>query len=193
MKCTLKYLFNALCIIFVLPFYLIYRLECVVIHTDQPLQGMSQFFSLFPGIVGNYIRRAFYVLALKRCSFDCCISFGTIFSSALAEIGKNVYIGTYCTLGNVTLGDDVLLGSNVDIMNGAKQHYIDDLNTPIREQGGEYPKVTVGQDTWIGNNAVVMCSIGKKCVIGAGSVVVKEIEDYSIAVGNPARVLKKRL
>lgn len=193
MKMLMKMIINGVCIILVLPFYLWFRLESLILRNDQPIQGMSQFFSLFPGLAGMYLRRAFLVLALKRCYFDSCIAFGTIFSSANAEIGHNVYIGTRCTIGDVNLGDDVLLGSNVDIINGAKQHYIDDLTTPIREQGGEYPKVYIGEDTWIGNSSAVMCSVGKKCVIGTGSVVVKPIEDYSIAVGVPAKVLKKRI
>ncbi|MCD6460109.1 acyltransferase [bacterium] len=154
---------------------------------------MSQFFSLLPGLIGNYLRRAFYFLSLKKCSLDCCISFGTIFSSPLCEIGNEVYIGTYCTIADVTLGDDVLLGSNVDIINGTKQHYIDKLDIPIKEQGGEFPKISIGEDTWIGNGAVVMCNIGRKCVIGAHAVVNKEISDYCIAVGNPAKTVKKRI
>ncbi|RJP56666.1 MAG: acyltransferase [Candidatus Auribacter fodinae] len=192
MKTVLKTLFNLFCLLCVLPFYCLYRIEALCIKTDQPFQGMSQFFSLFPGLSGNYLRRAFYYLALEKSTLDCCISFGTIFSSANAQIGHNVYIGSRCTLGDVNLGDDVLLGSNVDIINGAKQHYIGDITIPIREQGGEYPKVTIGADTWIGNDAVVMCNIGTKCIIGAGSVVIKDVEDYSIAVGSPAKVIKKR-
>lgn len=192
MKTIMKLIINSLCIILVLPFYLWMRLEKLFIRTDHPFQGMSQFFSLFPGLFGNYLRRAFYYLTLPSCSLDCNICFGTIFSSEKAQIGKRVYIGTNCTIGDVNIGDDVLLGSNVDIMNGAKQHYIDDVTIPIREQGGEYPKVRIGEDTWIGNGATVLCDVGRKCVIGAASVVVKPVGDFSIAVGTPARVIKKR-
>ena len=192
MKTALKYILNGIALLVVLPFYILYLIFKICVSLDHAFQGFSQFFSLFPGVLGNYVRRAFYCLALKRCAWNCSIGFGTIFSSPLAEIGNDVYIGSHCTLGDVTIANDVLLGSNVDIINGAKQHYIDDLEIPIREQGGEYPKVFIGEDTWIGNGALVSSSIGKKCVIGAHSVVVKPIDDYSIAVGNPARILKKR-
>ncbi len=192
MRNVIKLCLNLICILLVMPFYLWYRIEKFFMHGDHPLQGMSQFFSLFPGLTGNYLRRAFYFLALDKCSLDCNICFGTIFSSEHAQIGRRVYIGTNCTIGDVNIGDDVLLGSNVDIMNGSKQHYIDDINIPIREQGGEYPKVTIGEDTWLGNGATVLCDVGKKCVIGARSLVIKPVDDYSIAVGSPARVVKKR-
>ena len=193
MKNLVKHFFNLICIIIVLPSFMIYKIFCIFLDSEQTFQGMSQFYSLFPGLIGNYLRKSFYFFALKKCSLDCCISFGTVFSSPLSEIGKDVYIGTKCTLGDVKLDDYVLLGSNVDIINGAKQHYIDNLDIPIKDQGGEFPKVYIGEDTWIGNGALVMCNIGKKCVIGAHAVVNKEIPEYSIAVGNPARIVKKRI
>jgi len=188
----LKRLANSLFFILALPIYLIYQIESLIIGQEKAFRGVSQFVSLFPGLLGMYWRRAFYVLALKHCSWDCDIGFGVLFSHSSAEIGKHVYIGSRSTLGDIVLGDYATLGSNVDIMNGGKQHYINDLNTPLQEQGGEYPKVFIGNDTWIGNSCVVMASIGKKSVIGAGSVVVHDIGDFEIAVGNPAQCIKKR-
>lgn len=193
MKKILKIIFNGIFFIFALPLFIFYRLESLFIGKDKAFQGASQFLSLFPGLTGIYFRRAFYILSLKSCSWNCYIGFGTVFSHPIAEIGKHVYIGTNCTIGNVSLSDYVTISSNVDIMNRGKQHYIGDINIPIQEQGGEYPKVYVGEDSWIGNSAVVLANIGKKCVIGAGSVVAKDIEDYSIVVGNPAEVIKKRV
>jgi virginiamycin A acetyltransferase len=63
---------------------------------------------------------------------------------------------------------------------------------PIREQPGTWPHITVGRDSWIGDRAVVLANVGKHCVIGAGSVVTKELPDYAIAVGVPARVIRFR-
>ena len=95
-------------------------------------------------------------------------------------------------IGDVTLEDDVLIGSHVSIINGNRQHGIARLDIPIREQSGEWPRITIGRDTWIGDRAVVFADVGKHCVIGAGSVVTKPIPDYAIAVGNPARVIRYR-
>jgi acetyltransferase-like isoleucine patch superfamily enzyme len=101
-------------------------------------------------------------------------------------------VGTGCTLGLVTLEDDVLLASNVDVLSGAGQHRFDELDVPIREQGGTFDRVTVGADSWIGNRSVVMADVGRQCVVGAGSVVNKPLPPRSIAVGTPARVVGTR-
>jgi acetyltransferase-like isoleucine patch superfamily enzyme len=95
-------------------------------------------------------------------------------------------------MGEVTLADDVLIGSNVSIMNGSAQHGIDRLDIPVREQPGDWPHITIGDDSWIGDRAIVMANVGKHCVIGAGSVVIKAIPDYAIAIGSPARIVRYR-
>ena len=77
-------------------------------------------------------------------------------------------------------------------MSGKGQHNFNDLDTPIRKQGGTFKKVTIGEDTWIGNGALIMANVGKKCIIAAGSVVVDDVEDYSIIGGNPAKLIRKR-
>lgn len=192
MKNAVKKLFSALFFLLALPLYLYYRCESLLLGQERSFPGMSQLLSLVPGLTGAYLRKGFYRLALARCSDDCYIGFGTIFSHAGTAIGRRVYIGARCTIGDVTLGDHVTIGSNVDIMNGARQHHIDDLSVPVQEQGGDYPRVSVGEDSWIGNSAVVMGNIGRKCVVGAGSVVVDDVEDLSIVAGNPARLIRKR-
>ena len=153
---------------------------------------MSQFFSLFPGLSGEYLRRAFYRFTLPQCEADVCLGFGVIFSHPTAKIGHRVYVGPYCILGDVTLGDDVLLASGVSIANGTKQHGIARLDIPIRDQPGEFPPLTIGEDSWIGERAIVLADVGKHCVIGAGALVLEPIPDYAIAVGVPAKVVKYR-
>src|SRR5262249_58084037 len=129
----------------------------------------SQAFSLLPGFPGVYLRRAFYRLVLPRCGPGACISFGVIFSHPTAEVGRDVYAGPYCCLGDVTLEDDVLLGSHVSVANGGSQHGTERLDVPIREQPGTWVRVTVGRDSWVGDRAVVLACVGKHCVIRAGS------------------------
>jgi acetyltransferase-like isoleucine patch superfamily enzyme len=101
-------------------------------------------------------------------------------------------VGLYCCLGDVTLEDDVLLGSHVSVMNGGSQHGIERLDVPIREQQGTWPRVTIGRDSWIGDRAVVLADVGRHCVIGAGSVVTRPLPDFAIAVGVPAKVVRYR-
>lgn len=192
MKAALKALANGVALVLVLPAVLLYWLGVLLVGRERAFPGWSQAFSLLPGLTGVYLRRAFYKCVLRRCSDDACISFGTVFSHPTAEVGRAVYVGLFCVLGDVTLEDDVLLGSHVSVMNGGQQHGIERLDVPIREQPGQWVRVTVGRDTWIGDRAVVLADVGKHCVVGAGSVVTQALPDYAIAVGSPARVLRFR-
>ena len=111
------------------------------------------------------------------------------------NVGKNVYIGTGTTLfGHMGLeiGDDCLLAQNIQLT--PYSHIFDDHNSIIYSQGGHCKKVTIGRDVYIGMRAAIMYSgdIGEGSVIGAGSVVVKPIPPYSVAVGCPAKVSKER-
>jgi len=82
-----------------------------------------------------------------------------------------------------------MFGPNVQLY--AATHPID---IERRRAGSElaYP-ITIGDDCWIGGNVTILAGvkIGNGCVVGAGSVVTKDIEDYSVVVGNPARLIKK--
>jgi acetyltransferase-like isoleucine patch superfamily enzyme len=192
MKRVLKAVANALALLLVLPAFLLFWLGSLALGRQLAFAGWSQALSVVPGLCGVYLRRAFYRLVLPRCAVDACLSFGTVFSHPTAEVGRTVYVGLYCCLGDVTLEDDVLIGSHVSVINGGGQHGIDRLDVPVREQPGKWPRVTVGRDSWIGDRAVVLADVGKHCVIGAGSVVCHPIPDYAIAVGAPARVLRYR-
>jgi acetyltransferase-like isoleucine patch superfamily enzyme len=192
MKAFLKGMAKGLALLLALPCYLGFRLGSLVVGRQQAFAGWSQAFSLVPGLCGIYLRRAFYRLVLPRCAADCCLSFGTVFSHPGAEVGRGAYVGLYCCLGDVSLGDDVLIGSHVSIMNGGAQHGIERLDVPIREQPGKWPRVTIGRDTWIGDRAVVLADVGSHCVVGAGAVVCHPLPDYAIALGVPARVVRYR-
>lgn len=192
MKSCLKLLADGVCTLLVLPAYLLFQLGRMVLGVEKAFPGWSQAFSLLPGLTGVYLRRAFYRLVLPRCGAGCWVGFGSVISHSTAQIGRSTYIGPYCCLGDITLEEDVLLGSRVSIMNGGGQHGIERLDLPIREQPGVYPRVTIGRDTWIGDCAVVLADVGEHCVIGAGSVVTKPIPDYAIALGVPAKVIRFR-
>jgi acetyltransferase-like isoleucine patch superfamily enzyme len=192
MKQSLKALADGTATLVVFPAFLLYRLGRLALGPEKAFPGWSQAFSLIPGLTGVYLRRAFYRLTLARCGAGACISFGTVFSHPTAEVGRDVYVGPFCGLGDVTLGDDALLGSHVSIMNGGSQHGIGRLDIPIREQPGSWRRVTVGRDTWVGDRAVVLADVGEQCVIGAGSVVNRPVPDRAIAVGVPAKVIRYR-
>ncbi len=117
------------------------------------------------------------------------------------EVKKVLTIGKNCDIGRnsflsakqeITLEDYVLLAPNVYISDHS--HRYDDKKVPIVLQGMTKPlPVRIGSGTWIGINSVILpgVTIGKNCVIGAGSVVNTSIPDFSVAVGSPAKVVRK--
>jgi acetyltransferase-like isoleucine patch superfamily enzyme len=155
-------------------------------------QSMSQRASRWPGLGGSLLRAAFYRATLRRCAPDVDISFGTILSTHQIEIGATVYIGAFCNVGHCTIGRDTLFGSNVTILAGRQQHGIDRLDVPVRTQPGVFEEVSIGEDVWIGNGAIVSASVGDHAVVAAGAVVIKPVPPYAIVGGNPARVIGDR-
>ena len=193
MRELIKRTANGAALLLVLVPWLLFRLEAALIGVLRAFPGWSQTFSLMPGLLGVYLRRAFYRLVFPECANDVWIGFGTVFSHSTARLGRTAYIGSYCSIGDVTLEDDVLIASHVSIANGSGQHGIDRLDVPIREQPGRWPRVTIGRDSWIGDRAVVLVDVGRHCVVGAGSVVTRPTPDYAVVAGNPARVIKWRV
>jgi acetyltransferase-like isoleucine patch superfamily enzyme len=177
--------------VLVLPLYGSYRVRSLVLG-EKAFRSASQAVSRIPGLLGDYLRREFYRLTLDRCARDCQIEFGTLFASAAARVGDNVYIGSYCMIADADIGRDVLLGSNVHLLSGKAQHGIEDPEQLIRLQPRRATMIRIGENTWIGNGSIVMANIGHGCVVGAGSVVIHDLPDRCIAGGNPARVLRRR-
>ena len=111
------------------------------------------------------------------------------------NIGSRVYIGTGTTLfghKGLEIGDCCLFAQNITLT--PYSHIYSDPDKVIWDQGGHCEKVTIGRDCYVGMGVCIMYSgnIGEGSVIGAGSTVVKPIPPYSVAVGHPAKVIKKR-
>ena len=176
----------------VYPMFLLYLLLGTFGDKDEVFWSFSQFLSLFPGKTGSYLRNGFFRRTMTRCHPESTIQFGTIFSQRDTEIGAHVYIGPNCNIGRSRIEDYCTLGSNVHIMSGKKQHFFDDPKRPIKDQGGRFEKVSIGEDAWIGNGALIMADVGRKCIVGAGSVVVEPVSDHSIVAGNPAKRIGRR-
>jgi acetyltransferase-like isoleucine patch superfamily enzyme len=109
-------------------------------------------------------------------------------------IGEGSIIGHFnhiYAVGEIEIGKNVLTADKVFISDN--QHEFIDTTVPILSQGiRQLSKVKIGDGSWIGENVCILgASIGKNCVIGANSVVTKDIPDYCVAVGSPARVIKK--
>jgi acetyltransferase-like isoleucine patch superfamily enzyme len=192
LKAILKATARFIALIFAFPVLLIFWLNAALVGRNRALESASQLLSLFPGITGQYIRRAFLQCVLARCHSSALVEFGTLFSQAGAILDENVYVGPRCQLGLVHLERDVLLAANVQIPSGGKTHYFDDPTKPIREQGGERRMVTVGAGAWIGTGAIVLADVGRGTIVAAGAVVTKPLPDNVIAAGVPAKVIRSR-
>lgn len=192
MKSFLKAAVRGTFAVLIFPMVLSFHIAAAVLGRQAAFRSASEYLSLLPGTLGVYLRFAFFRQTLSHLGDDACVCFGTVFSHPTLKIGRSVYIGNFCSIGDVTLEDDVLIASNVSIMNGSKQHGIERLDTPVREQPGVFEPITIGQDSWIGERAVVSANVGKRCVVGAGAVVTKPVPDYAIVVGVPAKVIGDR-
>ena len=132
---------------------------------------------------------------------QCTISPGAIVQGNV-RMGKCCSVQSYSVVigygsteekeGVITLGDYVRIAPHVTMLAG--NHRFADPGRPIHEQGLELAPIRIGHDVWIAAGARIMAgvSIGDGCVVGAGSVVTKDIPPHSIAAGVPARVIRKR-
>lgn len=108
------------------------------------------------------------------------------------NIGSRSIIGIgNVVIGPADIGNNVIFAQHVGIL--AMNHGYADIHTPIRDQKCTASLIRVEDNCWIGSNAVVMAgvTIGRHSVIAAGSVVTKDVPAYSIAAGNPARIIRR--
>lgn len=111
------------------------------------------------------------------------------------RIGSDSYIGPRCMLGaggGIRVGARVLFGAGVQLL--AEDHVFQDPGTDIRDQGVARRGIVIEDDAWLGNAVIVLdgVTIGKGAVVGAGSVVTRDVPAGMVAAGNPARVLRER-
>ena len=192
MRDALKALAHALAWLAVTPSVISWRLRALVLGPDRALEGSTQAWAIVPGLLGQYLRRAFLSRTLRACARTATIEFGTLFSSASASIGDRAYIGPRCHIGWAVIEDDVLVAAGVHVPSGARTHGIDDLAVPIRDQEVTKTPVRIGRGAWIGSAAIVMADVGRDAVVAAGAVVTRPLPDAIVAGGVPARILRHR-
>ena len=140
-----------------------------------------------------------YVL-LKSVAKSCGEAVA-VYSNVYLKNPQNLELGTNVTIqpmtyieasGGVKIGSDTSIAHGVSIM--SETHNIDDREELFKNQGMTYKPVVIGEDTWIGAKVTIMAgvTIGNKAVVGANSVVTKDVPDYAIVVGAPARIIKYR-
>lgn len=148
------------------------------------------------GRIWRAIRRAVAAPVLASAGRDVNIEYGAYFGRGdQVHLGDRSGIGVNCQLhGPVRIGADVMMGPGVLVY--ALGHSFTDTSRPMIEQGYNEPReVVIEEDVWIGARAIILpgVRIGRGSVIGAGSVVTKDIPARSVVGGNPARVVRSRV
>lgn len=153
-----------------------------ILHEFNSLQpdNVDRQHEILRGLLGQTGEK-FHINQPFRCDYGCNIS-----------IGENFFANFNLTVldeAKVTIGDNVFIGPNVNIYTAC--HPID---ADQRDSMVEWAEpVSIGNSVWIGGNTTILpgVSIGNRSVIGAGSVVTRDIPDSVVAAGNPARVIKQ--
>lgn len=132
-------------------------------------------------------------LILRECGSNVNIEKGAHFSHEVS-LGDNSGIGINAQIApNVIIGKDVMMGPECIMY--TTNHGMEQVDIPMWKQESSKPRpIVIGDDVWIGSRVIILpgVHVGQGSVIGAGSVVVHDIEPYSIVAGNPARLIRKR-
>ena len=169
------------------------RVLCLVVY-----YGLAQFLPTRPAPgwrFSYWIRRV-----LAKRIFQSCGDGVIIKGRAYFGTGRYVAVGNRSQLGknlraeeDLTLGDDVVMGPDVVIMSSS--HAFASTNVPVNRQGAAPRRpVVIGNDVWVGTRVILLpgVRVGDKAIVGAGSVVTKDVPPYAIVGGNPARTIRRR-
>lgn len=152
--------------------------------------------------LSEYLIRKYKVTLFKSFGNNSYIGHDCIFSYSNISIGHHTYIGSKCVLqsahGEIVIGNHVMFGAGVHIHGG--NHVYDQVGMymdEVRKEVGQDGLVLIEDDVWVGSNAIILggshgIKLGEGCVVGAGSVVTKDVPAYSVVVGSPAKIIKMR-
>ena len=180
----LKRSFQALALVLVFPSVVL----CWFGRIEILYHLFAQTWATAPGIIGSYLRAAFYRMVLDGSSQDVTIGLGSYFSRRQARLGAFTSIGAFCVIGNAQIGQRCQISSLVNIPGAARGHVRDAQGRWI--EAPEEPMIRIGDDCWIGASAIVMADVGTGSIVGAGAVVTKPVPPDVAVVGNPARILR---
>ena len=190
--------------------------------TRELQNWIAGIFDLIPGGIGYKLRYSFYRNKFAKCginvvipqgchfrrgnniSIGSTVGFGLdnkIYASGTGneriEIGDNVFFNSNVMInadigGRVKIGNNVLIGPNGVIR--ASNHIFRDPTVIIMNQGHDPGTIVIEDDVWIGANVVILpnITVGKGSIIGAGSVVTKDVDPYSVVAGVPAKKIADR-
>lgn len=187
---------------------------------SEILSFVESIVSFFPGRPGNFFRKRYWKNRFKECGRHLRLAVGVRITGVESiAIGNNCGLDRFSQLsahnggrlilcdrinisqnvqvnasedGRIYIGNDVAIGPNVVIR--ASNHCFLSSDIPIVQQGHSAGQITIEDDVWIGANAVILCNvvIKKGSIVGAGSVVTKDVLESSVVAGNPAKLIRYR-
>lgn len=164
--------------------FLYYSIATHLPSTSFPGGTLSQWFRVF--LACKMLKSAGKGLRVGRCA--------NIASGARISVGNNCGLAERLQIiGDVTIGDDLMLGPQVVMI--SYNHEYSDCTVPMRTQGASASRpITIGDDVWIGMRAVIMpgVTIGSHAIVAGGSIVTKDVPEWAIVGGNPAKIIKYR-
>lgn len=171
---------------------LLWWIKCDRLGPDIPL---THFLLFFPKLNNWICRKKFKYFGknseFRPYAYAICASKICIGNNVVIRPGTMIFADTEED-GNVIIEDDVLIGPGVHFY--VNNHRFDNPRVPISKQGYYESKgICVQKGAWIGANSIILLgvTIGKNAVVGAGSVVTKDIESNTVVCGNPAKEIKK--
>ena len=140
------------------------------------------------------IRRLICRPIFDKCGENVNVESGACFATGGGIcLGSGSGLGVNCSVhGPLKIGDNVMMGPDVTIL--THTHNIERTDIPMGLQGSIVKEVSIGDDVWIGMRSIIMpgVRIGNGVVIGAGAVVTKDVPDFAIVGGVPARIIRYR-
>lgn len=144
--------------------------------------------------IGQKALRGFCAkLMLSKVGKKVNIEKGAAFTRK-CTIGNRSGIGLNAKIGSVNIGDNVMMGPDCVML--TRNHDFTRTDIPMIDQGFRQEKpITIGNDVWIGERVIILpgVKIGNGVIIGAGSIVTKDVKDFDIVAGNPAKPIRNRV
>lgn len=165
---------------------MMYFLAYNLIGKILPLDSMPYSLGL------RQVRYFLFAKCVEKCGKGARVD-KNVHISPFIQVGDNVRISENCKIRkNTSIGNDVLIGPGVHIITAT--HSFESLDRPVAEQGTEQFTVGIGNDVWVGTNAIILpkVNIADHTIIAAGSVVTKDVPEYAIVGGNPAKTISFR-
>ena len=176
-------------LIITLPFIILSYIESLFFgkSCERIFGNCKELLAFCPTIIGQYMRLGFYWATCTKISPDVSLLLGSMIAHRDTIIGSNVVIGCYSIIGYAEIGNNVIMGSRISIISGKYTHGKPGEREETDETEDKPVRISIGDNSWIGEGALLLANVGANCTVGAGSVVFKDFSDGITIMGNPAR------